>query len=256
MVVGLQKFREHFNDYQDSYLVIGGSACDIILEEAGFIPRATDDIDIILIIEALNSAFIERFWEFIKLGNYQVQQKEREKRNCYRFKNSLNEGFPKQIELFCRTPDAIDIRGDSYLTPIPVDEGLSGLSAILLNDAYYQFTKNQSAYKDDIHFAKPESIICLKAYAYLDNKSRKESGQNVQSKDIAKHKNDIFRMIFMLNPGSIIIVPDEIKRDLQKFAHIVKNDLPDPSILKDNGFGKQDMEKVFIQFVNIFELKI
>ncbi|MFA5296693.1 MAG: hypothetical protein WC389_00630 [Lutibacter sp.] len=66
MVVGLYAFSEHFKDFQDSYIIIGGTACDIIIEEAGFTPRATDDIDIILIVEALSPEFVARFWEFIK----------------------------------------------------------------------------------------------------------------------------------------------------------------------------------------------
>ncbi len=35
MVVGLDKFREFFKDFANSYIIIGGTACDIILEEAG-----------------------------------------------------------------------------------------------------------------------------------------------------------------------------------------------------------------------------
>ena len=48
MVIGLDKFKEYFEEYPNNYVIIGGTACDIKIEEAGFIPRATDDIDIIL----------------------------------------------------------------------------------------------------------------------------------------------------------------------------------------------------------------
>jgi len=84
MVIGLNIFSEFFKDFPDSYLIIGGTACDIIIEDAGFIPRATDDIDIILLIEALSPAFVARFWEFVKEGKYELQQKGEEKRNFYR----------------------------------------------------------------------------------------------------------------------------------------------------------------------------
>ena len=49
MVRGIEQFRLWFQDYQDSYLIIGGTACDAVLSEAGFSPRATKDFDIILI---------------------------------------------------------------------------------------------------------------------------------------------------------------------------------------------------------------
>lgn len=143
MVIGLNIFSEFFKDFPDSYLIIGGTACDIIIEDAGFIPRATDDIDIILLIEA---------------------------------------------------------------------------------------------------------------FAYLNNKERKERGQNVKKWDIVKHKYDVFRMVFMLNQADVFETPDIIKTDLQKFADTVKTDLPDTSIFKENGFGKQDMRAIYEQLLQSFNL--
>jgi hypothetical protein len=51
MVVGLDKFKEHFRDFPGSYVIIGGTACDIVIGATGLTPRVTKDIDIILIIE-------------------------------------------------------------------------------------------------------------------------------------------------------------------------------------------------------------
>jgi len=61
MVVGLDIFRNFFQDHTDNYVIIGGTACDIHIEAAGFTPRATNDIDIVLIIEALDKSFVKRF---------------------------------------------------------------------------------------------------------------------------------------------------------------------------------------------------
>lgn len=254
MVVGLEIFSEYFKDHQDCYLVIGGSACDIIIEGAGFRPRATNDIDIILVIEALTPDFVKRFWQFIKDGGYQLQQKDMEKRNCYRFAGPENDEFPQQIELFCKAPDVIDLEDTAHLTPIPVDEGLSSLSAILLNEDYYNYTKEHSEYKDNVHFAAPHAIICLKAYAFLSNTARKNEGQQVRTVDIVKHKHDVFRMVFMLLPDDVFETPEIIKADLQRFADVVKEEMPDPAIFKDNGFGRQDMNAIFNQFLKSFNL--
>jgi len=35
MVRGLDLFREHFKDYSGQYMLIGGAACSILMEEAG-----------------------------------------------------------------------------------------------------------------------------------------------------------------------------------------------------------------------------
>ena len=48
MVRGIEKFREYFKGFPKSYIVIGGTACDIIIEGAGLKPRATKDFDITL----------------------------------------------------------------------------------------------------------------------------------------------------------------------------------------------------------------
>lgn len=256
MVVGLETFKEYFKDYQDCYLIIGGTACDIIIEAAEFTPRATNDIDVILIIEAITPEFVKRFWEFVKAGQYTVQQKEADKKNCYRFKKPQTADFPKQVELFCRVPDVIDANEGAHLTPIPVEEGLSSLSAILLDEAYYNYTREHSKLTDDVHHANPEALICLKAFAYLSNKDLKEKGHEIKTDDILKHKYDVFRLTLMLAPDNIFEVPESLKKDLQQFVDVVKNDLPDPAILKANGFGTQDMQAVFNQIVKSFGLTV
>ncbi|MFM7856251.1 MAG: hypothetical protein ACKO96_31100 [Flammeovirgaceae bacterium] len=256
MVVGLETFKEYFKDFQDCYLIIGGTACDIIIEAAEFTPRATNDIDVILIIEAIGNkqGFVKRFWEFVNDGQYTVQQKDNEKRNCYRFREPKTENFPQQVELFCRVPDVIDLIEGAHLTPIPVEEGLSSLSAILLDEVYYQYVREHTDEKDDVHFANTEALIVLKAFAFLSNTARKEEGQNVNSKDIEKHRNDVFRMTFMLKGDDSFDLPESIKKDMQRFVDSIKKDLPHPDIFKKNGFGTQDMQAVFNQLVKSFGL--
>lgn len=254
MVRGLDIFRKYFEKYADNYVIIGGTACDIIIDEAKFEPRATDDIDLILIIEALSTEFVKKFWEFIKDGKYQIQQIESEKRNCYRFEKPLIPDFPKQIELFCRIPDAIAYYDLSHLTPVPTDEGLSNLSAILLNDIYYKYTIDNSFYLNGIHLAQHQALICLKAYAYLSNKALNESGKDIKKWNIVKHKYDVFRLVFLLKSNDNFDIPLPIKVDLQQFADAIKNDLPNPEIFKNNGYGSHDMKIIFEQFVKSFNL--
>jgi hypothetical protein len=254
MVVGLDTFSAHFKDFQDSYIIIGGTACDIIIEDAGFTPRATDDIDMILIVEALSPEFVAKFWEFIVLGQYAVQQKNEEERNCYRFANPANADYPKQLELFCKEPDVIDVNEGAHLTPIPVEEGLSSMSAILLDENYYNYTLEHSEVKEGVHYATPQTIICLKAFAFLNNTERKAAGQNVRTVDIKKHKNDVFRMVMMLTENDRFDLPDSIKADMQKFVDTIKNDLPSADTLASNGFVNPDMNQIFNKLTQAFQL--
>ena len=58
MVNGLKLFQEAFENYADQYIIIGGTACDLLLDESGLPFRATRDLDIVLCIEALDDSFI------------------------------------------------------------------------------------------------------------------------------------------------------------------------------------------------------
>jgi len=76
MVSGIEKFKEFFKDFTDNYIIIGGTACDIIIENAGFEPRATNDIDLIIMIEALSPEFVTQFWKLRKISKLSNQRKE------------------------------------------------------------------------------------------------------------------------------------------------------------------------------------
>ena len=66
MVGGLDKFKEYFSKYADQYVLIGGAACDLIMEDYASSFRATKDLDLVLIVEALTPDFGQTFWQFIK----------------------------------------------------------------------------------------------------------------------------------------------------------------------------------------------
>ena len=74
MVKGLDTFRNYFADYEEQYVLIGGAACDIIFESNDATFRATRDLDMVLIVEALTPEFGERFWKFIQNGRYRNRQ--------------------------------------------------------------------------------------------------------------------------------------------------------------------------------------
>lgn len=61
MVKGLEIFREHFREFSGRYVIIGGTACDLVMDEAGLTFRATKDIDIVLHVETLDKKFVEAF---------------------------------------------------------------------------------------------------------------------------------------------------------------------------------------------------
>lgn len=75
MVTGIERWKEYFNDYKDKYVLIGGAACNLLEEELDMNPRATKDLDLVLVVEALTPDFGARLWDFIKSANYADRSK-------------------------------------------------------------------------------------------------------------------------------------------------------------------------------------
>ena len=78
MVTGLDKFREAFIEYADNYVIIGGTACYIVLRDTDMPPRATSDIDMIVVVENMTPEFATAFWQFIHNGKYKPTKRDRE----------------------------------------------------------------------------------------------------------------------------------------------------------------------------------
>ena len=192
MVKGLDTFRRYFADYEEQYVLIGGAACDILFESNEVNFRATRDLDMVLIVEALTPEFGEKFWKFIVDGKYRNKATNGSNPQFYRFDKPEEDKFPKMIELFCRSD--FELKSAEGITPIHIDDEVSSLSAILLNDDYYKALLNGKVIRNGLSVLKPEYIILFKAKAYLDLKSRKDLGEKVDSSDIKKHKKDILRI--------------------------------------------------------------
>lgn len=126
------------------------------------------------------------------------------------------------LELFSRVPDAIAIAEGSHLTPIPIDEEVSSLSAILLDKDYYDWIHSGRRVMAGVPIVGPEHLIPLKAKAWLDLRARKEAGQEVDSGSIKKHKNDVFRLFQIIDPEFKARPPSSIAADMQSFCELVK----------------------------------
>ena len=222
MLMGMESFREKFKEFSDCYTVIGGAACDILMTEADLDFRATKDIDMILILEDRSEEFATVFWEYIKEGNYRCGWKNNEDMHFYRF-TEPKVGYPVQIELFSRMP-GYHLSIVEGIIPIHVGDDASSLSAILLNDDFYDFMMEGRKIINDIGILDAEHIIPFKMYAWLDLKQRKEAGEHVNEKDLKKHKNDVFRLLQIVPMGTKIQSSGLVKESIIKFLADVKNE--------------------------------
>lgn len=224
MIRGLELFKKRFSSLTDHYILIGGTACTVNMEQVGLTFRATKDLDIVLYVEALTAEFVSEFWKFIKAGGYKHKQQSTGKQIFYRFSSPHSDEYPVMLELFSRAPDDVKLSNSGHLTPIPTNDSISSLSAILLDDAYYQFIHAGKLLIDGLSVLAATHLIPLKARAWMDLSSRKKAGLHTDGKDIRKHKQDILRLYHLLSPTLRIQLPPSIKQDMQNFLDHLQTD--------------------------------
>jgi hypothetical protein len=224
MVTGVDRFRAHFAGHEHQYVLIGGAACELIMVDAGLDFRATKDLDIVLIVEALDSAFAQRFWEFVEEGRYQIKERSEGEKILYRFQKPGRADFPAMIELFSRSPERLTLAEDSHLTPLPIDEAVASLSAILLDEDYYSYLKSMVRDAGGIPVLNEVAIIPFKARAWLDlTKQRAETGQP-DEKSIKKHRNDVARLVQLLDAEASYSLPGVVRADTLAFVEAIASE--------------------------------
>ena len=194
MVKGLDLFRERFRDFVGSFTLIGGAACDEWFTAQGLPFRATRDLDIVLIIEVIDRPFVNAMRNFIREGEYNIRQRTEGSPVLYRFAKPKNEPFPYMLELFSRKPEGLRLEEGQEIVPIPAGTDHHSFSALLLNDDYYALIRAHKDIRDGLPLANATALIPLKAHAWLNLTKRKAEGAEIDSRDIAKHRNDVFRL--------------------------------------------------------------
>lgn len=217
MVTGIDRFRAHFEGHEHQYVLIGGAACELVMGEVGLDFRATKDLDIVLIVEALDAGFAARFWAFVEEGHYEIREQSPGKKILYRFQKPKAEGFPAMLELFSRSPEGLTLAEDAHLTPLPIDEAAASLSAILLDESYYAFLKSMVRTATGVSVLNEAAIIPFKARAWLDLSRERDAGGRVDDKNIKKHRNDVARLVQLLSRDVSYALPETVAKDMQAF---------------------------------------
>jgi len=223
MVRGLELFREHFRDYAGQYMLIGGTACTVLMQEVGTDFRPTKDIDIVLCAEALTGDFFKAFWSFVHAGGYKVWQRSDGKPQLYRFVAPADDTYPKMLEIFARRPD-FTLPDDARFAPIPNEDEAYSLSGILLDDDYYQFICDGAMTVDGITVVEPGHLIPLKVRAYLDLRQKKEAGEPIDSRNVQKHRDDIFRLLAVAYDDQMIKLPGTMLVEVEQFIALARAD--------------------------------
>jgi hypothetical protein len=234
-VRGLDHFTAYFAGLEDHYVIIGGSAADVLMEEIEVKFRATKDVDLVILADPSDEV-AQRLLAYVSLGEYEIKEATQDQPRYYRFREPKSEDFPEQIEVFSRNAKGLALKDEQHI--IPVDTGSADrLSAILLDDAYFGIIQ-ANLYKSEQghHIIKAVANICLKARAFCELSAKKARGEQGHTDHIKKHRNDILKLATALEDSDRLPLTDRPKRDLEQALQAIEGlDPPNAKdILKDS----------------------
>lgn len=145
---------------------------------------------------------------------------------------------------------SISLDGGDYIThPIVIDDEIVSLSAIMLNEEYYQFILHNRREIKGVMVVNEIGIIPLKILAFLNLTDMKSNGKKINSNDINKHKNDAFRLVQLLKNKSLNNIPVIIKQDISKFCIALEEH---PTILRQLKLDYESMEEIRSILLNVY----
>ena len=144
------------------------------------------------------------------------------------------------IELFSRRPDYLTMI-ETRLTPVHVSEDTVSLSAILLDDEYYDLLKQGAVEVEGVSVLDLEYLVLFKMKAWLDLSARKAKGEHVDSKNIKKHRNDVLRLAANIDPDARLDIDGAVLQDVMEFIDQNKDDGIDVKTLGIRGARYEDL---------------
>ena len=155
------------------------------------------------------------------------------------------------IELFSRAPVEFEINSGSHLIPLHIDDDISSLSAILLNDDYYNFLQTGKKMIDGISVLDEFHMIPFKAKAWCELTDRQSMGEEGLSKHIKKHKKDIATLLTLVTKNRKITLDGMVLRDMIRF----KDQMESEELTEQTtGIKNMTTQSFCLQLKDIFNL--
>lgn len=222
MVRGLERLVDFFSGWKSSFAVIGGCACSQWCEDNAVRFRSTQDIDMVLLLEAKSSGFFARFWEYVRRGQYILERRPGDGSTVlFRFERpETGVNFPKKIELLTGVSN-LAIPEDIRIVHLKADGERYSLSAILLQNEYYNLVSSGCAEtRNGMPTVRPDVLVLLKAKACLNLLGEKQAGRFVADYDLKKHRNDVFQLAYLFRGRYDGELAKLIKDDLAEFLQL------------------------------------
>lgn len=130
------------------------------------------------------------------------------------------------MNFFSKKPN-YHLETNASIIPIHINDDISSLSAVLLNDDFYDFMLQGRKTINGLSVLSAEYLIPFKMYAWLNLKNKKENGFFVKNTDLKKHKYDVFRLLRIVSLNKVINLQGLVFLKTNEFIELMKSeDLP------------------------------
>jgi hypothetical protein len=110
-----------------------------------------------------------------------------------------------------------------------------------MDQDYATWIQESRTVGNKVAFARSEHLIPLKARAWLDLRKRKAEGGQVDDRHIKKHKNDVFRLLTVVDPGYEPTIPSQIRKDMTQFIESIRDEPVDLKSLGLKGVSQEEL---------------
>ena len=251
MVAGFEKFKAHFASFQDEFIIIGGTAVQLVRGESEF-PRVTRDIDLLVVAERMTPEFSAAFHAFLSAGGYSCYFSKNGKPHFYRFIEPKKEGYPEMIELL----SSAEMDGTATFMPLP-DVPDASMSAIVLGLSYYEYALVHSTREYGLPCLTREALIVFKAAAYMNLLEEYQRTKDpLRLHDTKKHRHDVFMLVAELEPSARANAPADIQERMRQFIELWNPGNPEwPDVLASVGLRRDaDPTSRINAFRRLFDL--
>lgn len=73
-VRGIERFADAMSSCKGGYVLIGGGACSVLFDSEGDSFRATEDLDVVVIVDGEGVEFATALWAFIKAADTRLER--------------------------------------------------------------------------------------------------------------------------------------------------------------------------------------
>ncbi len=228
MVKGLEHFKNHFKSIADSFIIVGGAACEecFLHSEEKF--RVTKGVDIVLTQKSKEKTFAAQFCKYVDKGGYLLRERTDEKKGVFRFYKPQDPDFPDTLKLATTPETTFKAIDDKEVTYIHIRDNVSNLATALYVKDYLDVL-NTYKVKDDsgLFYVGPVGMLLLKVKAYLNLSTDRYDGKFVKGSDIKKHRNDVFRLSYLLTDKFKGKLSEKVQEDLKEFLKTFSEQSPE-----------------------------